>query len=73
MIANNLVVTRLLEEFYFLDTAQPQIAYLHEIAGLNEQFSNALKFSEKEINLMPAEKRSELDENILGCIQAILK
>ena len=71
-IVDKRVVSSILEEFYFLDTAKPQIEYLRQIAVLDHQFNHALKFVRQKFLSTPAENRSELDENIQEYVQAIL-
>ncbi|APB99539.1 hypothetical protein [Polynucleobacter asymbioticus] len=71
-IVDKRVVSSILEEFYFLDTAKPQIEYLRQIAVLDHQFNHALKFVRQKFLSTPVENRSELDENIQEYVQAIL-
>lgn len=67
------VVDGLLEQLYFFDTSENQIACLRELATINLQLNAAFEFVKKENDATPIYDRSEEDENILRLVNAIVQ
>jgi len=72
IVADKLVVNQLLNQLYFLDTSEVQIACLKQISLQNENLRDAFEFVQSQNNYIPVENRSEEDEKIQGFLNAIL-
>ncbi|MBU3583005.1 hypothetical protein ICN41_03265 [Polynucleobacter sp. 15G-AUS-farblos] len=72
MIADKLVVNQLLNQLYFLDTSEVQIACLHQISQQNANLRDAFEFVQAQNNYIPVDNRSEEDEKIQRFLKAIL-
>jgi len=72
IVADKFVVNQLLNQLYFLDTSEVQIACLKQISLQNENLRDAFEFVQSQNNYIPLENRSEEDEKIQGFLNAIL-
>ncbi len=73
IVADKLVVSELLNQLYFLDTSETQIACLHQISLHNTNLRNAFEFVQAQNNYIPVDNRSEEDEKIQRFLNAILE
>lgn len=72
IVADKLVVNLLLNQLYFLDTSEVQIACLKQISLQNENLRDAFEFVQSQNNYIPVNNRSEEDEKIQRFLNAIL-
>jgi hypothetical protein len=72
IVADKLVVNQLLNQLYFLDTSEVQIACLKQISLQNENLRDAFEFVQSQNNYIPVNNRSEEDEKIQRFLNAIL-
>jgi hypothetical protein len=72
IVADKLIVKQLLNQLYFLDTSEVQIACLKQILLQNENLRNAFEFVQSQNNYIPVYNRSEEDEKIQRFLNAIL-
>jgi len=72
IVADKLVVNLLLNQLYFLDTSEVQIACLKQISLQNENLHDAFEFVQSQNNYIPVDARSEEDEKIQRFLNAIL-
>jgi hypothetical protein len=72
IVADKLVVNQLLNQLYFLDTSEVQIACLTQISLQNENLRDAFEFVQSQNNYIPVNNRSEEDEKIQRFLNAIL-
>jgi hypothetical protein len=70
--ADKLVVNQLLNQLYFLDTSEVQIACLNQISLQNADLRDAFEFVQAQNNYIPVDDRSEEDEKIQRLLNAIL-
>ena len=70
--ADKLVVNHLLNQLYFLDTAEVQIACLNQISLQNTHLRDAFDFVQAQNNYIPVDARSEEDEKVQHYLNAIL-
>ena len=64
IVADKFVVNQLLNQLYFLDTSEIQIACLKQISLQNENLRDAFEFVQSQNNYIPVNNRSEEDEKI---------
>jgi len=72
IVADKFVVNQLLNQLYFLDTSEIQIACLKQISLQNENLRDAFEFVQSQNNYIPVNDRSEEDEKIQRFLNAIL-
>jgi hypothetical protein len=72
IVADKFVVNQLLNQLYFLDTSEVQIACLKQISLQNENLHDAFEFVQSQNNYIPVDARSEEDEKIQRFLKAIL-
>ncbi|MBU3631308.1 hypothetical protein [Polynucleobacter sp. AP-Melu-500A-A1] len=72
IVADKLVVNQLLNQLYFLDTSEVQIACLNQISLQNTNLRDAFKFVQAQNNYIPVDARSEEDEKNQRFLNAIL-
>jgi len=72
IVADKFVVNKLLNQLYFLDTSEVQIACLKQISLQNEHLRDAFEFVQAQNNYIPVDARSEEDEKIQGFLNVIL-
>ncbi|MEI7532692.1 MAG: hypothetical protein WCK52_12260, partial [Betaproteobacteria bacterium] len=72
IVADKFVVNQLLNQLYFLDTSEVQIACLKQISLQNENLRDAFEFVQSQNNYIPVNDRSEEDEKIQRFLNAIL-
>ena len=72
IVADKFVVNQLLNQLYFLDTSEVQIASLKQISLQNENLHDAFEFVQSQNNYIPVDARSEEDEKIQRFLNAIL-
>lgn len=72
IVADKLVVNQLLNQLYFLDTSEVQIACLNQISLQNSNLRDAFEFVQAQNNYIPVNDRSEEDEKIQRFLNAIL-
>ncbi|MBU3626899.1 hypothetical protein ICN48_11735 [Polynucleobacter sp. JS-Safj-400b-B2] len=72
IVADKQVVNQLLNQLYFLDTSEVQIACLHQISLQNADLRDAFEFVQAQNNYIPVDDRSEEDEKIQRLLNAIL-
>jgi hypothetical protein len=72
IVADKFVVNQLLNQLYFLDTSEVQIACLKQISLQNENLHDAFEFVQSQNNYIPVDARSEEDEKIQRFLNAIL-
>ena len=72
IVADKLVVNQLLNQLYFLDTSEVQIACLNQISLQNANLRDAFEFVQAQNNYIPVNDRSEEDEKIQRFLNAIL-
>jgi len=72
IVADKLVVNQLLNQLYFLDTSEVQIACLKQISLQNSNLRDAFEFVQAQNNYIPVNDRSEEDEKIQRFLNAIL-
>jgi len=72
IVADKFVVNQLLNQLYFLDTSEVQIACLKQISLQNENLHDAFEFVQSQNNYIPVDVRSEEDEKIQRFLNAIL-
>ena len=72
IVADKLVVNQLLNQLYFLDTSEVQIACLNQISLQNANLRDAFEFVQAQNNYIPVDDRSEGDEKIQRFLNAIL-
>ena len=70
--ADKLIVNQLLNQLYFLDTSEVQIACLNQISLQNTHLRDAFEFIQAQNNYIPVDARSEEDEKIQRFLNAIL-